>query len=70
MLKCGSRSKLITIKGGQSMQRENVIYGVLCGIGGGMIGLFANRLNTIWGAALFTLGICILVFSIIKLDKK
>ncbi len=52
------------------MQRENVIYGVLCGIGGGMIGLFANRLNTIWGAALFTFGICLLVFSIIKLDKK
>ena len=51
------------------MNNEKLIYGFLCGTGGILIGLFANRLNTILGAGLFALGIAILVFSIIKLNK-
>ena len=51
------------------MNKEKVIYGILCGIGGVLIGLFANSLNTILGGGLFVLGIAISVFSIMKLNK-
>ena len=51
------------------MNKVKMVYGFLCGVGGILIGLFANRLNTILGAGLFALGIAILVFSIIKLNK-
>ena len=51
------------------MKKEKTLYGILCGIGGILIGLFANRLNTIYGGGLFTLGVLLLVFSIIKLNK-
>lgn len=45
------------------------LYGVLCGVGGTLIGVFANRLDTIYGGVLFTFGVFLLVFSIIKLNK-
>jgi hypothetical protein len=51
------------------MNSEKLIYSSLCGTGGILIGLFANRLNTMLGAGLFAFGIAILVFSIIKLNK-
>lgn len=37
---------------------------IACGLGGAMIGFFANRLDTMLGATLFTLGILLLVGSI------
>ena len=52
-----------------NMNKEKIIYGILCGIGGGLIGFFANKLTTLAGGVLFTLGIVLLVVSIIKLDK-
>ena len=51
------------------MSNEKLIYGSLCGIGGILIGLFANRLNTMLGAGVFAFGIAVLVFSIVKLNK-
>jgi len=51
------------------MDKEKIIYGILCGIGGILIGLFANKLNTVLGGGMFSLGIVILVFSIIKINK-
>lgn len=51
------------------MKKEELSYGILCGIGGVLIGLFASKLNTIYGIALFTLGVFLLVFSTIKLSK-
>ena len=51
------------------MNKENIIYSILCGVGGVLVGLFANSLNTIVGVALFALGIVIFVFSSIKLNK-
>ena len=43
---------------------------ICCAIGGGMIGFFANRLNTVIGCVLFTLGVILLVASIIMVSKQ
>jgi len=43
---------------------------VLCALGGGMIGFFANRLDTVFGCVGFTLGVTILVSSIIIISRK
>ena len=51
------------------MKKGQVLYGILCGVGGALIGVFANKLDTICGGALFTLGVFLLVFSTIKLNK-
>jgi hypothetical protein len=51
------------------MDKLKMAYGFLCGVGGILIGLFANSLNTILGGGLFSIGIAILVFSIVKLNK-
>ena len=51
------------------MKNETIIYGALSGVGGILIGLFVNKLNTIYGGALFTFGLILLVFSNIKLKK-
>lgn len=51
------------------MKKKKIIYEILCGAGGILIGVFANKLNTVHGGALFTIGVLLLVFSIIKLDK-
>lgn len=48
---------------------SKITYGLFCGIGGILIGLFANRLNTMLGVGLFALGIALLVFSIFNLNK-
>ncbi len=52
------------------MKKETSIYGILCGVGGVIIGAFANRLNTFWGAGLFAIGVCMSVFSIMKLNRE
>ena len=48
--------------GGWSMKKMMITMG----IGSGMIGYFANRLDTIVGCVCFTLGIVLLVSSIVK----
>ena len=51
------------------MNIKNIVYNLICGLGGGLIGCFASRLDTNFGIILFTLGIFLLVFSCIKLSK-
>ena len=60
----------INIGGIKFMNKVKVVYGFLCGVGGILIGLFANSLNTIFGGGLFSIGIAILVFSIVKFTKR
>ena len=43
---------------------------ICCAVGSGMIGFFANQLNTVVGSVCFTLGIVLLVVSIIIISKK
>lgn len=46
---------------------------IACTLGSGMIGFFANRLDTVLGSVCFTIGIVLLVVSMVsifKFDKK
>ena len=43
---------------------------ICCAVGSGMIGFFANQLNTVIGSVCFTLGIVLLVASIAMFSKK
>ena len=49
---------------------KKVLQVICCALGGGMIGFFANRLNTVVGSVCFTLGVALLVASIITISKK
>ena len=52
------------------MKKVKTLYGILCGAGGLLIGLFANKLDTMYGGALFAIGVCLLVFSTVKFSQK
>ena len=43
---------------------------ICCAAGAGMIGFFANQLNTVIGCVFFTLGVALLVASIVIISKK
>ena len=42
---------------------------ICCALGSGMIGYFANQLNTVVGSMLFILGIVMLVISIAMISR-
>lgn len=43
---------------------------ICCAVGSGTIGFFANQLNTVLGCVCFSLGIVLLVISIILFSGK
>ena len=49
---------------------KKVLQVICCALGSGMIGFFANQLNTVVGCVFFTLGIVLLVGSIVLLSKQ
>jgi len=49
---------------------KKVIQAICCAVGGGMIGFFANQLNTVIGCVFFTIGVVLLVSSIILVSKE
>ena len=49
---------------------KKVLEIICCALGSGMIGFFANQLNTLVGSACFALGVVLLVSSIIIISKK
>ena len=49
---------------------KKVFQVICCAVGAGMIGFFANQLNTIIGCVFFTLGVALLVGSIILVSKQ
>ena len=49
---------------------KKVLQVICCALGSGMIGFFANQLNTIVGSVCFTLGIVLLVASIVIISKN
>ena len=51
------------------MKKKKILYGLLCALGGGMIGFFANQLTEWYGCLLFGLGVALMVYSIINLNK-
>lgn len=51
------------------MKKKKVLYGILCAVGGGMIGSFANQLTEVYGCILFGLGVGLIVYSVFNLSK-
>lgn len=51
------------------MKNKKILYAMLCAIGGGMIGFFANRLNVWYCYVLFGLGVGLMVYSISNISK-
>ena len=49
---------------------KKVFQVIFCVAGAGMIGFFANQLNTVIGCVFFTLGAVLLVCSIILVSKQ
>ncbi len=49
---------------------KKAFHVICCATGSGMIGFFANQLNTVVGCVFFTLGVALLVGSIIIISKK
>ena len=49
---------------------KKVFNFICCATGAGMIGFFANQLNTLVGCVFFTLGVVLLVGSIILVSKE
>ena len=49
---------------------KKVFHIICCAAGSGMIGFFANQLNTVIGAVCFTLGVAMLVVSIVLITKS
>ena len=49
---------------------KKVLQVICCALGSGMIGVFANQLNTVVGCVFFTLGIVLLVGSIVLVSKQ
>ena len=49
---------------------KKVFQVICCAVGGGMIGFFANQLDTVIGCVCFTLGIALLVGSIVLVSKQ
>ena len=48
---------------------KKIIQIACCALGSGMIGYFANKLDSVVGIILFTLGVALLVGSIVVITK-
>lgn len=51
------------------MKNKKIIYAITCAVGSMMVGFFAKDLGEIIGSILFTVGVVLMVSSIIKLTK-
>ncbi len=51
------------------MDKKKLLYAILCALGGGMVGFFANQLSEIYGCILFGIGVALMVYSIFNLSK-
>ena len=51
------------------MKKKKLLYAILCALGSGTIGFFANHLSEVYGCIVFGLGVALMVYSIINLNK-
>lgn len=51
------------------MKKKKILFTIICALGSGMIGFFANHLTEVYGCALFGIGVALMVYSIINLSK-
>lgn len=51
------------------MKNKKLLYVGFCVLGSGMVGFLANHLTKAYGCILFGIGISLMVYSIINLNK-
>ena len=51
------------------MKNKKLAYTISCSLGGGIVGFFANHLTLWYGCVFFGLGVALMVYSIINLNK-
>ena len=51
------------------MKKKKLLYGLTCALGSGMVGFFAKDLSAVYGVILFSIGIALMVYSIVNLSK-
>ena len=51
------------------MIKKKLLYALLCALGGGIVGFFANHLTEWYGCVLFGLGVALMIYSINNLNK-
>lgn len=51
------------------MKNKKLLYVITCVLGSGILGYFSKDLNTVYGTILFSIGIALMVYSIINLSK-
>lgn len=52
------------------MNKKKLILTLLCALGSGMVGFFANQLTEVYGIILFSFGMGMMVCAIMKLNKS
>ena len=53
----------------ECMKKKKLLFAILCALGGGMVGFFANQLTEVYGCIAFGVGEGLMVYSIINLSK-
>lgn len=51
------------------MRTKKTLFAIICALGSGMVGYFANHLTEVYGCILFGIGVAIMVYSIFNLSK-
>ncbi|MBR6641909.1 MAG: hypothetical protein IKL08_06940 [Clostridia bacterium] len=51
------------------MKKKKLLFAIICALGSGMVGFFANQLSEIYGCILFGVGVALMVYSIFNLSK-
>lgn len=51
------------------MRMKKILFAIICALGSGMVGYFANHLTEVYGCILFGIGVAIMVYSIFNLSK-
>ena len=52
------------------MKAKKILYTVGCAAGAVLVGVFAGKLHEPIGVALFAVGVCLMAFSAIALNKE
>ena len=51
------------------MNKNKFFYAILCALGAGTVGFFANQLTEVYACVLFGIGVGLMVYSISNLSK-
>ena len=51
------------------MKKKKMLYAILCALGSGTVGFFANHITKLYGCILFGIGVGLMVYSIANLNK-